>query len=99
MDWVANGSFKGDLEMLDKSGVGVGKIHVAVKFERPGAPTPSAFARRVIEQPLSLPVPQGSDSLHGYRPVLSGAAIYCMCRLDTSCMALVANDSLEAFKA
>lgn len=36
MDWVSNGSFKGDLEMLDKSGNGVGKIHVAVKFERPG---------------------------------------------------------------
>lgn len=36
MDWVANGAFKGDLEMLDKSGNGVGKIHVAVKFERPG---------------------------------------------------------------
>lgn len=36
MDWVAKGSFKGDLEMLDKSGNGVGKIHVAVKFERPG---------------------------------------------------------------
>eukprot|EP00752_Nemacystus_decipiens_P003806 g3502.t1 len=37
MDWVANGSFKGDLEILDKSGNGVGKIFVAVKFERPGA--------------------------------------------------------------
>lgn len=40
MDWVANGSFKGDLEMLDKSGNGVGKIHVAVKFERPGQSGP-----------------------------------------------------------
>lgn len=36
MDWVAKGSFKGDLEMLDKAGKGVGKIFVAVKFERPG---------------------------------------------------------------
>jgi len=36
MDWVSKGSFKGDLEMLDKSGKGVGKIYVAVKFERPG---------------------------------------------------------------
>ena len=36
MDWVSKGAFKGDLEMLDKSGNGVGKIHVAVKFERPG---------------------------------------------------------------
>lgn len=41
MDWVAKGSFKGDLEMLDKSGNGVGKIHVAVKFERPGQLCPS----------------------------------------------------------
>lgn len=36
MDWVSKGSFKGDLEILDKSGKGVGKIFVAVKFERPG---------------------------------------------------------------
>lgn len=41
MDWVAKGSFKGDLEMLDKSGKGVGKIHVAAKFERPGSSRPS----------------------------------------------------------
>lgn len=36
MDWVASGSFKGDMEILDKSGNGVGKIFLAVKFERPG---------------------------------------------------------------
>lgn len=37
MDWVANGSFKGDLDVLDKAGNVVGKIHVSAKFERPGA--------------------------------------------------------------
>ncbi|CAM9611130.1 unnamed protein product [Discosporangium mesarthrocarpum] len=37
MDWIAKGTFKGDIEVLDKSGTGVGKITLAVKFERPGS--------------------------------------------------------------
>lgn len=37
VDWVAKGSFKGDLEVLDKAGNSVGRVHLAVKFERPGA--------------------------------------------------------------
>ncbi len=49
MDWVSKGSFNGDLEMLDKSGKGVGKIHVAVKFERPG----ELYAGRPPWTPLS----------------------------------------------
>lgn len=36
MDWVASGSFKGDMEIFDKAENGVGKVFLAVKFERPG---------------------------------------------------------------
>lgn len=39
IDWVANGSFKGELEVVDKAGSGVGKLQLAVKFERPGVMT------------------------------------------------------------
>lgn len=54
MDWVSKGSFKGDLEMLDKSGNGVGKIHMAVKFERPGKVSPLVVYPPVAGVP-SLP--------------------------------------------
>lgn len=37
LDWVSKGSFKGELEVLDKSDKGVGTISVVVKFERPGS--------------------------------------------------------------
>eukprot|EP00904_Undaria_pinnatifida_P003072 jgi/Undpi1/12766/HiC_scaffold_6.g02434.m1 len=65
MDWVAKGSFKGDLEMLDKSGNGVGKIHVAVKFERPGSAGagPGLSAGPVVAtgaRPAGAPPSQGT---------------------------------------
>ncbi|CAM9831830.1 unnamed protein product [Ectocarpus fasciculatus] len=65
MDWVSKGSFKGDLEMLDKSGNGVGKIHVAVKFERPGAAGagPGLSAGPVVAtgaRPAGAPKAQGT---------------------------------------
>lgn len=62
MDWIANGSFKGDLEMLDKSGNGVGKIHVAVKFERPGQSRPPSIA----DTELCLKVDLSAEIAHRY---------------------------------
>lgn len=35
MEWIANGRFEGDLDLQDKSNKPVGRITVAVKFERP----------------------------------------------------------------
>jgi len=37
MEWIANGRFEGDLDLEDKTNKPVGRISVAVKFERPGA--------------------------------------------------------------
>ena len=37
MEWIANGRFDGDLDLEDKTGKPVGRVSVAVKFERPGA--------------------------------------------------------------
>lgn len=36
MEWIANGRFEGDLDLEDKAGKPVGRVSVAVKFERPG---------------------------------------------------------------
>lgn len=37
MEWIANGRFEGDLDLQDKSNKAVGRVTVAVKFERPNA--------------------------------------------------------------
>lgn len=37
MEWIANGRFEGDLDLQDKSAKPVGRVTVAVKFERPNA--------------------------------------------------------------
>lgn len=37
MEWIANGRFEGDLELLDKTNKGVGRITLACKFDRPTA--------------------------------------------------------------
>lgn len=47
LDWVSKGSFKGDLEVFDKSGKGVGSIYVAVKFERPGSSNRSCLTASI----------------------------------------------------
>ena len=36
MDWIANSSFEGELDVQDKAGKAVGRMAVAAKFERPG---------------------------------------------------------------
>jgi len=36
MEWIANGMFEGELDLVDKAGKAVGRVAVAVKFERPG---------------------------------------------------------------
>lgn len=38
MEWVANGRFDGDLDVVDKAGKSVGRISLVCKFERPSAP-------------------------------------------------------------
>jgi Ca2+-dependent lipid-binding protein len=35
MEWIANGRFEGDLDLLDKANKNVGRITVAVRFDRP----------------------------------------------------------------
>ena len=35
LDWIANGQFDGDLDLVDKAGKPVGKISISAKFERP----------------------------------------------------------------
>lgn len=35
VEWIAQGKFEGDLELLDKAGKPVGKITLSAKFERP----------------------------------------------------------------
>ena len=37
MEWVANGRFEGDLDLVDKADKQVGRITVSAKFERPNA--------------------------------------------------------------
>lgn len=37
MEWIANGRFEGDLDLQDKSAKPVGRVTVAVRFERPNA--------------------------------------------------------------
>jgi len=37
MEWIANGRFEGDLDLQDKSAKPVGRVTIAVKFERPNA--------------------------------------------------------------
>lgn len=38
MEWIGAGKFDGDLDVQDKSGKGVGKVTVSVRFERPVMP-------------------------------------------------------------
>jgi len=38
MEWVANGRFDGDLDIVDKAGKPVGRISLSCKFERPSGP-------------------------------------------------------------
>jgi hypothetical protein len=37
MEWVANGRFEGDLDLVDKADKPVGRVTLAAKFERPNA--------------------------------------------------------------
>jgi len=37
LDWISQGGFNGDMDMLDLGGKGVGKCTLQVKFDRPGA--------------------------------------------------------------
>jgi len=39
MEWIANGKFEGDLDLLDKAGKPVGRVTLSVRFERPNAGT------------------------------------------------------------
>jgi hypothetical protein len=46
VEWIAQGKFEGDLELLDKAGKPVGKVTVSAKFERPaGGPGTGRSAR------------------------------------------------------
>lgn len=45
LDWIATGSFDGDVDVLDMSDKNVGKLTLSVQFERPGAPPRQAPAR------------------------------------------------------
>merc|ERR1711988_384171 len=37
MEWIANGKFEGDIDLLDKAGKPVGRVTLSVRFERPNA--------------------------------------------------------------
>lgn len=45
MDWIAKGSFEGDIELTDKAGKGVGGVNLTVSFERPQSNVPAAPPR------------------------------------------------------
>merc|ERR1719163_253562 len=44
MDWVAAGSFEGDIDVTDKADKVQGKVTLVVRFDRPGAGGPAAAA-------------------------------------------------------
>lgn len=44
VDWIANGRFEGEVDLTDKAGKPVGRITLAVRFERPTAPGADATA-------------------------------------------------------
>ncbi|KAG5192410.1 putative calcineurin subunit B [Tribonema minus] len=69
VEWVASGGFKGDVTLTDKAGAPVGKVTLAVKFERPGAgpgglhhtyPLPNLTSTSPISPSMTGAVPAGA---------------------------------------
>ena len=56
MEWVANGKFEGDLDLLDKAGKPVGRVTLSVRFERPNAGGSGALV-------VAAPGTKGSQAL------------------------------------
>lgn len=48
MEWIANGMFEGELDLVDKAGKPVGRVAIAAKFERPGAKKEEDIEKSVI---------------------------------------------------
>ena len=46
MEWIANGSFDGDIDLEDKASKVVGRISIAAKFERPNSNALTNFEDR-----------------------------------------------------
>jgi Ca2+-binding EF-hand superfamily protein len=59
MEWIAQGKFEGDLELLDKAGKSVGKVTISAKFDRPtgGAGTGRPNAKDSSSSGLQMAVP------------------------------------------
>uniref|UniRef100_A0A6S8C5R6 Uncharacterized protein n=2 Tax=Aureoumbra lagunensis TaxID=44058 RepID=A0A6S8C5R6_9STRA len=58
VDWIAAGSFKGDLELRDKSDRPVGRLQMAATFSRPGDKDASDNNKAIV--PMSPDSPLGS---------------------------------------
>ena len=56
VDWIAQGKFEGDLELLDKAGKSVGKVTLSAKFERPvGGQQGTGRSVGAVEKSTSAP--------------------------------------------
>jgi serine/threonine-protein phosphatase 2B regulatory subunit len=63
MEWIANGKFDGDLDLLDKAGKPVGRVTLSVKFERPNASAlVAAAAKEAGPQVTAVGQKAGADA-------------------------------------
>lgn len=51
LDWIATGAFDGDIDLLDAQGKSVGKVALAVRFERPGGAAKPKPAQQAASGP------------------------------------------------
>jgi serine/threonine-protein phosphatase 2B regulatory subunit len=56
LDWIASGSFNGDIDVVDLNDKNVGKVTLDVKFDRPGAQTRSAKPEAKSQGQMQLAV-------------------------------------------
>lgn len=56
LEWIANGKFEGDIDLLDKGGKPVGRVNLSVRFERPNAAA-------MVAADKDTKVPTGSQAL------------------------------------
>ncbi|CAN0047180.1 unnamed protein product, partial [Phaeothamnion confervicola] len=69
MDWIATGSFKGDVEIKDNGGKPVGTITLVVRFERPGnRPGTAGPGLSVVPAPVAPQVMGGGGFMAGAAP-------------------------------
>ena len=55
MEWIANGKFEGDIDLLDKTGKPVGRVTLSVRFERPTAAALLPAGKDAKSQALTIP--------------------------------------------